>query len=743
MLTGTPVQNNLKELWALLHWIFPSVFVTATQGLFDEAFDISNGKVNTQFIESCKSLLQLIMLRRMKDSPEVGLGIPPKTEFCVILPLTQHQREFYKTVITGESDDFLNTVFGTEDQTKERKLLGRRLNFLLLQLRRICLHPNLVQGEDFAMPATESSIADVSSKFIFIKKFLRESLRDGTRVLVFSEWRGTLDICETVLQELKEELRPDGVEFRNTRIDGDTKRPMRSLQVRLFQDSKSDYMVMLCSILAAGTGLNLTAATKVVFMDEHWNPQIMLQAEARAHRLGQENPVEIYKLRTLGTVEEQMISRIQKKLYLSKKVLGGIEQTLEIPDDSKVVSVDEMTSVLRHEAHEPASTVPVTTDDHKSLQEMSLEELFQKYASAPKAHDQLATSSASDSTLGEEVWLAVKERVKCRNFEGLNLKRVSDATKVDESAETQPELRREDRRKGKETTVLVDGFWTSKASVGCKNGEAVAPFARPRPEETESRRMKDEYLSQTCCHMCKEGHESLEKCKWCPRVYHEHCLTIGQTDSHSSMSWQWQCPQHHCTTCERSVTAAGGLLFKCASCPRAFCDDCLDWDSTKLLGNTILSLELLGYGAREHTYYIECPTCNPDAPTPPSPAISTPTPPTTGAAGLQTPIPSALNTPRTQHSPVASPSTRTLTSSSYLPSPSPSAQNTPTRPAPTPAQTIPTRLPDRSTSAPCPPSPTSRRIASALSALNTTPTPMPRNRKRPIPQDHVGGMKRL
>jgi SWI/SNF-related matrix-associated actin-dependent regulator of chromatin subfamily A member 5 len=117
----------------------------------------------------------------------------------------------------------------------------------------------------------------------------------------------------------------EGSNYQWARIDGATCRARRNLAIRLFNDVESDCRVMLISTRAGGLGINLATASDVVLLDQDWNPQITLQAEARAHRIGQKNPVTIYKLVSQGTVEEQMMGRIQKKLYLSAKVTEAME----------------------------------------------------------------------------------------------------------------------------------------------------------------------------------------------------------------------------------------------------------------------------------------------------------------------------------------------------------------------------------------------------------------------------------
>lgn len=117
----------------------------------------------------------------------------------------------------------------------------------------------------------------------------------------------------------------DGSTFRSVRLDGSTARARRNLGIRMFNDMESDVRVMLISTRAGGLGVNLASASDVVMLDQDWNPQITLQAEARAHRIGQKNPVTIYKFVSQGTVEEQMMGRIQKKLYLSAKVTESMQ----------------------------------------------------------------------------------------------------------------------------------------------------------------------------------------------------------------------------------------------------------------------------------------------------------------------------------------------------------------------------------------------------------------------------------
>ena len=122
ILTGTPIQNNLGELWALLHWLYPEVFIENTQELFLESFNLTLGKLETSTLDSSRRLLELIMLRRMKKSPSVNLQLPEKTDVLLYIPLTPMQRFWYKRLITKAEDGLLDELFG-DVKDKEQALV--------------------------------------------------------------------------------------------------------------------------------------------------------------------------------------------------------------------------------------------------------------------------------------------------------------------------------------------------------------------------------------------------------------------------------------------------------------------------------------------------------------------------------------------------------------------------------------------------------------------------------------------
>lgn len=253
ILTGTPLQNNLVELWALLAWLYPDVFIANTETLFKESFDLNRGKVNTQTMNDARSLLELIMLRRMKDSPGVNLNLPAKEEVLLYVPLTPMQRFWYTRLLTRVDDAILNDLFADgknkekdallkeqrdeemwskmenleksvgvegsgkqgeweetatimrqalekENDSNEPKSAWRKLMNLVMQLRKCCSHPYLLPG---AIPDPYyygEHVIRASGKFILLEKLLKHTIYEkGKKVLIFSQFTNTLDWCEELL----------------------------------------------------------------------------------------------------------------------------------------------------------------------------------------------------------------------------------------------------------------------------------------------------------------------------------------------------------------------------------------------------------------------------------------------------------------------------------------------------------------------------------------------------------------
>ncbi|KAH8651625.1 SNF2 family N-terminal domain-containing protein [Tricladium varicosporioides] len=674
ILTGTPLQNNLSELWSLLHWLYPEVFTTNTNELFDNSFNLTKGHYSNTVLDSSRHLLELIMLRRMKNSPGVELGLPPKTEVLLFVPLSPMQRFWYQRMITKADQGLLDELFKglkdkeanaintaklEEDQDakllsmeedalkvlKDDSLIGthaweetkaileetvqreqavqaegnkrsawQKLMNLLMQLRKVCNHPyQLAHAEPDPYHLGEH-IIHASGKFIVLDKLVTELvLTQKKKILIFSGFTQMLNLVQDLL-----DLRGgDGTNFRSVRIDGATARARRNLGIRMFNDVDSDCRVMLISTRAGGLGINLATASDIVLLDQDWNPQITLQAEARAHRIGQKNPVTIYKLVSQGTVEEQMMGRIQKKLYLSAKVTEAMQDihtkfgTGKKSKRGRPGDVDESmpqlnTNQLMTLVRRGASAISRPEVDINEMLNWDWETTVLKCKDQP-ADFNVKKDAIPDAKIDEEAerkWLTEMERVESSVFDG---KKLAKSARYNSNKDIAEEYDRAQRRIGKNVTVMVDGFAISKESMNCGEWESVPTLAGKDPRLADQKRQKKAMVeNQSHCQICVDGGE-LTLCQHCPRSYHMDCL--DRDFQAKARKWQFICPQHECFDCEGKTTDAGGMLYRCRWCERAFCEDCLDFDKAKLIGETIPEYELLDYPAVNQAFYISCHIC--------------------------------------------------------------------------------------------------------------------------------------
>ncbi|KAF2829500.1 hypothetical protein CC86DRAFT_465101 [Ophiobolus disseminans] len=666
ILTGTPLQNNLTEMWALLTWLYPDVFIENTETLFKESFDLNKGKVNRQTMDDARRLLELIMLRRMKDSAGVNLGLPPKEEVLLYVPLTPMQRFWYTRLLTRVDNAMLTELFadgkskekvairqdkeenqmleqvqklhasaqgdlGEWDETTSIMKQGiekeqastdvksgwQKLMNLVMQLRKCCSHPYLLPDVAPDPYYLGDHIIRASGKFILLEKLLKHTvLNQGKKVLIFSGFTKTLDYTEDLLALISNQ----GQSFKFLRLDGSTARAKRNLDIRLFNQESSDYKVMLLSTRAGGLGINLTSAQDVIFLDEDWNPQITLQAEARAHRIGQTKKVTIYKLCTQGTVEEQMMGRIRKKLYLSAKITESMRNIHSenavaktkvktagrpsLADDMPQMDTGQLKTLIRR----GAQTLSHPDIDATEMVSWDLETMMEKCRDNPTD----IVSEVVNSEADEEKWLSVMERVECAVFDGKRYQKQLASKASAASANILPDtITREDRRKGKNTTVMVNGFAINKESMNCGDWEAVPTMAGKDPRLAEPVRDKRrEFTHEEVCLACFEGEDlgHMIECRSCPRTFHYDCLEPEYQSKVKGFSGFF-CSQHTCSDCNKNTTDAGGLIYRCRWCPQGFCEDCLDWDKTELIGVNLPEFELLGEEPTHGGFYIKCPTC--------------------------------------------------------------------------------------------------------------------------------------
>jgi superfamily II DNA or RNA helicase len=288
-MTGTPVENRLDELWSQFH--FTNRGLLGTLADFRERYADAIGRGEPGAADRLRQRIRPFLLRRTKR--EVAKELPPRTDMVLQCELAPAERGLYDGLLASMRDDIV-------------AMLGQGGSVLealeaLLRLRQACCHPALLPGQS----------AETSSKMELLTELLEEALSEGHKVLVFSQWTSLLDLTEPHLRKLGE---------RFLRLDGSTRD--RQGVVDAFQ-APGGPPVLLLSLKAGGVGLNLTAADIVVLLDPWWNPAVEDQAADRAHRIGQDRPVLVYRLVATNTVEERILALQERKRELAAAAVGS------------------------------------------------------------------------------------------------------------------------------------------------------------------------------------------------------------------------------------------------------------------------------------------------------------------------------------------------------------------------------------------------------------------------------------
>lgn len=381
-------------------------------------------------------------------------------------------------------------------------------------------------------------------------------------------------------------------------------------------DHDADYKVMLISTRAGGLGINLASASNVVMMDSDWNPQADLQAQARAHRIGQTQAVTVYRLITQGTVEEQMMGRIRKKLYLSAKVTESMRDIhTSTSSTSTAANAEDVlpnltTSQLMSLVRSGSRAIAREEIDPAEMLKWDWETMIgkcQDYSAKLKSEEEAAAAGETNNDEEEEKkWLSEMEKVETRVFEG---KKHVRQTKHISNYEISADWTRESRRLGMERVVMVDGHPVLKETIGNNEWEAVATMSGKDPRLAEPPKRKRKAIEhQDYCQVCYDG-GNLVVCSGCPRTYHYACLSKEFQLKTKSQMGTFYCPQHECVDCSQKTTNVGGMLFRCRWCENAFCEDCIDFDKVHLLGDQVIEYDLLGVEPTPQAFYVKCETC--------------------------------------------------------------------------------------------------------------------------------------
>lgn len=344
LLTGTPLQNNLHELWSLLNFLLPDVFASSEQ--FDEWFDldVEDNEAKQRMITQLHKLLRPFMLRRLKIDVETSL--PPKTETILFTGMSEMQKNLYRQILLRDID----TVNGGGNGSQTAVLN------IVMQLRKCCNHPYLFPGvEDRSLDTLGDHLFLNCGKMALLDKLLVKLKQRGHRVLIFSQMTRMLDIMEDYFLSKG---------FLYCRIDGNTSYEEREDRINDYNRPNSDKFIFLLSTRAGGLGINLQTADTVIIYDSDWNPQADLQAQDRAHRIGQKKVVQVFRLVTDDTVEVKVVERAQQKLKLDAMVV----QQGRLQEKEKKLTKQDLLDTVRFGADKIFRTKESTiTDDDIDL----------------------------------------------------------------------------------------------------------------------------------------------------------------------------------------------------------------------------------------------------------------------------------------------------------------------------------------------------------------------------------------
>lgn len=314
LLTGTPLQNNLKELWSLLNFLLPDIFDSLER--FESWFNFDENCIldtqvqetivqqerEHQVISKLHEILRPFVLRRIKSEALAG-QLPDKVEFVVYCPLTAQQKSFYQAILDGKAKEFFGKTHA-----------GGGLKNMLMQLRKVCNHPYLLREpeDDNGELTTDERIVEWCGKMKLLDVMLTKLKKNGHKVLIFSQMTNFLNVLEDYLVHR-------GLTY--CRIDGAVEAKDRQRQILHFNKTE-DCFCFLLSTRAGGLGINLTAADTVIIYDSDWNPHQDDQAQDRCHRIGQTREVRVYRFITPNSVEVNMLRRANSKRKLDQLVIA-------------------------------------------------------------------------------------------------------------------------------------------------------------------------------------------------------------------------------------------------------------------------------------------------------------------------------------------------------------------------------------------------------------------------------------
>jgi SWI/SNF-related matrix-associated actin-dependent regulator of chromatin subfamily A member 5 len=634
LLTGTPLQNNMVELWSLLNYLYPDVFTTSKP--FQLAFNLTENIVDKAFLRRAQKLLDIFMLRRLKSKVETQ--VPAKLETKVFCPLSKTQVFWYKSLLLKDLSklEHCQTAIissnSSQDQKQQQqqqqqqnggddndKSLGATrhsmLRNLFMQLRKCCNHPFLFDGAEVDPNSTSlEDLVAASGKLSVLDMLLQSLCKKGHRAVLFSQFTQVLDIIEDYCK-----LR--GWQF--CRFDGTTDRARRNYLIDRFNEPNSPYFLFLVSTRSGGMGLNLQTADTCILFDSDWNPQSDIQAMGRVHRIGQTKTVHVYRLVSAGTVEERMLERAEKKLLLEmvNRESSNTASTNNTDDQDiqvRGLSAKELLDDIQFgsQAVFGASTnneLP-SWDDMDAITDRSRTESD----SVGRLQGGIAQSA--------ENFDATKTFTNAQHFGGMDFSTIRKEQEARMKAKIPSNLKGighlwqeisqlSQKRQRKSRLMHVDG---SGSGYGLKSvpilvsnnyeldkGESSV-FDRELSHKnknnfgvTKKKKGRSQHENQGHCQVCGDG-GSLVCCSRCPCSVHLKC--VGLTRARDFLS----CTHHRCAVCHKNRASAGGVLYPCHACSNSYCEDCLPKHEVTYL-DEVERFEALNFDSSTHkVVYINC-----------------------------------------------------------------------------------------------------------------------------------------
>jgi ATP-dependent helicase STH1/SNF2 len=472
ILTGTPLQNNLAELWAMLNFVLPNIFKSAKT--FDDWFNTPFANTGGQdkmelteeeqilIIRRLHKVLRPFLLRRLKKDVEKDL--PDKTEKVIKCKFSSLQSRLYKQMVTH------NRIIVSDG--KGGKTGARGLSNMIMQLRKLCNHPFVFdEVENVLNPMSVSNdlLWRTSGKFELLDRILPKYQATGHRVLMFFQMTAIMDIMEDY-------LRFRHVEY--LRLDGTTKSEDRSDLLREFNAPDSKYFMFLLSTRAGGLGLNLQTADTVIIYDSDWNPHQDLQAQDRAHRIGQKNEVRILRLISSNSVEEKILERARFKLDMDGKVI----QAGRFDNKSSETDRDAMLRTLLETADlaESGEQEEMDDDELNMILARSEDELV--------VFQQLDDERKKDPTYGDAPGCKKKPRLMADDE--LPEIYLSDGNPISEEQEETLGRGARERTKVRYDDGLTEEQWLMAVDDDEDSPEAAAARKQARKDKREANRLK-------------------------------------------------------------------------------------------------------------------------------------------------------------------------------------------------------------------------------------------------------------